>query len=227
MMKNKYDYKNMLIFSGVIFLLSLGVTLVAWQKVPADAQIPIHWNAQGEVDNYGSKTFGLLIGPGLVLGVSLLLAFFPRVEPRGENLLQSQKAYKVVWGLVLVFMLGLHLITTSAALGKNINMATMMSFALGVLFMAIGNYMGKIRSNFMFGIRTPWALSSEVSWNKTHRLGGRLFFLVGLLVFASAFLQRGNLSFGLLIGGLFITLVLTYAYSYWVWKQDEDRNEIS
>ena len=226
-MKNKLDNKNMLIFSGVVFLVALAVTAFAWTKVPADAQIPIHWNAKGEVDGYGSKTFGLLMGPGLVLGLSLLLAFVPRMEPRGENLLRSQKAYKVVWGFILIFMLGLHLITTSAALGTNINMASMMSYAMGILFMAIGNYMGKIRSNFMFGIRTPWALSSEVSWNKTHRLGGRLFFFVGLLVFVSAFLKRGDLSFGLLIGGLFLTLILTYAYSYWVWKQDEGRKEIS
>lgn len=225
-MKNKYDYKNMLIFSGAIFLIAVGVTIFAWAKVPADAQIPIHWNAQGEVDNYGSKTLGLLMGPGLIFFLSMLLAFIPRIEPRIENLQQSQKACKVVWVFIVLFMLGLHLITTSAALGKSINMATMMSFAIGILFMAIGNYMGKIRSNFMFGIRTPWALSSEKSWNKTHRLGGRLFFLIGLLVFVSAFLQRGNLSFGLLIGGIFVILIVTYAYSYWVWKQDEDRKSV-
>ena len=225
-MKNKYDYKNILIFSGAIFLVAAAVTLFAWAKVPSDAQIPIHWNVQGEVDDYGSKTFGLLIGPSMILFLSILLAIIPRIEPRIENLRQSQKAYKVVWGFIVIFMLGLHLITTSAALGQSINMATMMSFAMSVLFMAIGNYMGKIRSNFMFGIRTPWALSSEVSWNKTHRLGGRLFFFIGLIVFVSAFFQRGDLSFGLMIGGLFITLILTFSYSYWVWKQDEERKEI-
>jgi uncharacterized membrane protein len=226
-MKNKPNYKNMLFFSGIVFLIALAVTIFTWAKVPADAQIPIHWNVQGEVDNYASKALGLLIGPGVILLLSLLLAFVPRMEPRIENLQQSQKAYQVVWGFMVVFMLGLHLVTTAAALGKDINIATMMSFAMGVLFMTIGNYMGKIRSNFIFGIRTPWALSSEESWNKTHRLGGRLFFLVGLFVFVSAFLQRGELSFGLLIGGLFIILILTYAYSYWVWKQNENRKSVS
>mgnify|MGYP002640019800 CR=1 FL=1 len=227
MMKNKYDYKGILAFSAAIFLVAVAVTVFAWGKVPADAQIPIHWNAQGEVDNYGSKAFGLLMGPGLIFFLSLLLAFIPRMEPRIENLQQSQKAYKVVWVFVVLLMLVLHLITTTAALGKIINIAIMMSFAIGILFMAIGNYLGKIRSNFMFGIRTPWALSSEVSWNKTHRLGGRLFFLIGLLVFLSAFLKNGELSFGLLIGGAFVILILTYAYSYWVWKQDDERKAIS
>lgn len=226
-MKNRYDYKNMLVFSGVIFTLAVTITIFAWSKIPADAQIPIHWNVQGEVDNYGSKTLGLLLGPGVTFLLSLLLAFVPRIEPRIENLQQSQKAYKIVWALLLLFMLGLHLMTTAIALGKDVNIATVMSFGLGILFMALGNYMGKIRSNFMFGIRSPWSLSSEISWNKTHRLGGRLFFLVGLLVFVSAFFQRGELSFGLLLGGLFITLVFVYIYSYWVWKQDKDRKDIS
>ncbi len=226
-MKKKYDNKSMLVFSGVIFLLAVAVTIFAWAKVPADAKIPVHWNAQGEVDNYGGKAFGLLMGPGLIFFLSLLLAFIPRMEPRVENLQQSQKAYKVVWFFVVLLMLVLHLITTAVALGKTINMTMVMSFAMGILFMAIGNYMGKIRSNFMFGIRTPWALSSEASWNKTHRLGGRLFFLVGLMVFLSAFLQRGELSFGLLIGGVFVILIFTYSYSYWVWKQDGDRKALS
>ena len=63
---NKHDYKNIPIFSGVIFLLTIALTIWAWGKVPNDAQIPIHWNIKGEVDNYGSKTFGLLMGPGMV-----------------------------------------------------------------------------------------------------------------------------------------------------------------
>ncbi len=226
-MKKEYDNKSMLVFSGVIFLLAVAVTIFAWSKVPSDARIPVHWNAQGDVDNYGGKVFGLLMGPGLIFFLSLLLAFIPRMEPRVENLQQSQKAYKVVWFFVVLLMLVLHLITTAVALGKTINMTMIMSFAMGILFMAIGNYMGKIRSNFMFGIRTPWALSSEASWNKTHRLGGRLFFLVGLMVFLSAFLQRGELSFGLLIGGVFVILIFTYSYSYWVWKQDDDRKALS
>lgn len=226
-MKNKYDYKNILLFSGAIFLLATVITIVAWEKVPNDAQVPVHWNIEGEVDSYGNKTFGLLLGPGLILFIAILLAFVPRMEPRIENLQQSQKAYKSFWGVLLVFMLALHIVTTSAAMGLPVNMTTMMAFMMGVLFMAIGNYLGKIRSNFMFGIRTPWALSSEESWNKTHRLGGRLFFVVGLLVFVSGIFQQGALTFGLLLGGLFASVIFLFGYSYWVWKQDENRKSIS
>ncbi len=222
MMKNKFDYKGILIFSGVIFLLALLVTVYAWGIVPDDAQIPFHWNIQGEVDNYASKPVGLLLSPGLIVALTLLLAIVPRIEPRLENLQQSQKAYRIVWGGVLVMMLALHLITISAALGHEENVPMLMAFLMGALFMAIGNYLGKIRSNFMFGIRTPWTLSSELSWNRTHRLGGWLFFATGLLTFLSGFYLSGSLTFSILFGGLFLSLPILFGYSYWMWKQDEN-----
>lgn len=222
-MKNKNDQKSMLIFSGVIFVLSISITLFAWQKIPNDALVPAHWNIQGEVDRYASKTAGLLIGPGTILLLSILLAFLPRMEPRFENLQQSQKAYKVVWAVILLFMMTLHLITILAALNNTINIAMLMAFLLGILFMAIGNYLGKIRSNFMFGIRTPWTLASDEAWNKTHRLGGWLFFTTGLLTFLSGFFHSGKLTFSLLFGGLFLSLLILFGYSYWVWKKEEDQ----
>jgi uncharacterized membrane protein len=104
-------------------------------------------------------------------------------------------------------------------------MSAAMAFLLGILFMAIGNYLGKVRSNFMFGIRTAWTLSSEISWNKTHRLGGWLFFITGLLVFLSGLWRNGELTFGLLFAGTLSSVILLFGYSYWVWKSDEERTE--
>ncbi|MBT3190323.1 MAG: SdpI family protein [Anaerolineae bacterium] len=224
-MKYKSDYKNILIFSGVIFLFAIALTIWAWDKVPNDAQIPVHWNAKGEVDGYRGKTIGLLMGPATVFFLSILLAFLPRIDPRLKNLQQSQKAYEIVWGGVVLFMAILHLITILSVLGYAINMSAAMAFLLGILFMAIGNYLGKVRSNFMFGIRTAWTLSSEISWNKTHRLGGWLFFITGLLVFLSGLWRNGELTFGLLFAGTLSSVILLFGYSYWVWKSDEERTE--
>ncbi|HIE25035.1 MAG TPA: DUF1648 domain-containing protein, partial [Anaerolineales bacterium] len=170
-MKNKSDYENMLIFSGGIFLFTLALTIWAWGKIPADAQIPFHWNIEGEIDKYASKAVGLLVGPFTVFSLALLLIFIPRMEPRQENFAQSQKAYKVIVGGVLIFVSGLHLFAILTALGYEIDIVKVMAFSLGILFMAIGNYLGKSRSNFTLGIRTPWTLSSERAWNKTHRFG--------------------------------------------------------
>ena len=220
MNENKNNFRGMLLLSAVVLLLALAVTAWAWAEIPTDVQIPVHWNAQGEVDRYGSKAAGLLMGPGMLLFLTVLLAFVPRMEPRLKNLQQSQKAYKAVWAALLIFMAILHLITVRAALGYAVDMTAVMGYLMGVLFMAIGNFLGKIRSNFMFGIRTPWTLSSDLAWNKTHRLGGWLFFIVGALVFVSGFFHSGPLTFGLLLVGLLGSVVFLYGYSYWVWKQD-------
>ena len=223
MTKNNFNYKGILSFSGVVFLLAVLVTIFSWAKIPNNAQIPFHWNINGEVDNYANKTLGLLIGPGMIIFITLLLAIVPRFEPRLENLQQSQKAYEAVWRGVLIMLFALHLVSIYAALGNEENMPMLMAFLMGVLFMAIGNYLGKIRSNFMFGIRTPWTLSSEIAWNKTHRLGGLLFVATGLITFLSGFFRSGRLTFGLLFGGLFLSLPVLFGYSYWIWKHDEGK----
>jgi uncharacterized membrane protein len=223
MMQNKHSYKNILLFSGMVFLFTLLVTAFAWNKIPSDAPVPLHWNINGEVDRYGTKTVGLFFAPVLILLLTALLTFAPRLEPRLENLQQSQKAYRIVWGGILAFMAIIHLITVLAVLGYPVHLPMLMAFLVGILFMAIGNYMGKIRSNFMFGIRTPWTLSSENVWNKTHRIGGRLFFLVGLCVFLSGFSRRGELIFGFLTLSLLGVVLFLYGYSYWIWKQDKER----
>ena len=224
-MKNKNDYKSILIFSGVIFFFTLLLTIWAWGKIPADTQVPIHWNIKGEVDRYGSKTVGLLVGPITVFFLTMLLLFIPRMEPRQENFAQSQKAFKIIIGGVLLFVAGLHIFTILTTLGYDIDISSTMAFGLGILFMAIGNYLGKIRSNFMLGIRTPWTLSSEKSWNKTHRLGGWLFFFTGFFVFSSGFFHNAEVTFALLFGGLFGSIALLFGYSYWIWREDDRRDE--
>ena len=97
----------------------------------------------------------------------------------------------------------------------------MMAFLMGALFMVIGNYLGKVRSNFIFGIRTPWTLSSEDAWDKTHRLGGWLFFVTGLLIFLSGLFSENGWIFVMLLGGFFLAIIFLFGYSYWIWKQDK------
>lgn len=85
--------------------------------------------------------------------------------------------------------------------------------------MLMGNYMGKIRNNWFVGIRNPWTLSSENVWNKTHRLGGFLFTIFGLLVVLSSLTPK--LTYGVLIGGLAIIVVGTTLYSYFEYQAEK------
>ena len=56
-------------------------------------------------------------------------------------------------------------------LGWRFNFLRLLAPALGVLFYGIGVLMGKARLSWFAGIRTPWTLSNEEVWDRTHEMG--------------------------------------------------------
>ena len=115
----------------------------------------------GQVDGYAPKTIGLLMLPLIAAGVAALLAVIPRVEPRRANLERSGKAYGAIWvGVMTLFGL-VHLLTVAVALGATVDMPRLILIGVGALFVVIGNYLPKVRPNYLMGIRTPWTLTSD------------------------------------------------------------------
>ncbi len=220
--QNNADLRGVLIFSAIILALMFLISFWAWMQIPAGTQVPIHWNVQGEVDGYGSKFWGLLLQPLITTGIVLLFAAIPRLEPRRQNLLRSIKAYTRFWVAFIVFMLVLHLALVAATLGYGLQIGLIVPLMVGVLFVVIGNYMGKIRSNFMMGIRTPWTLSSELAWNKTHRLGGKLFMLTGAVTILAALFGSPEATFMIMMAGVFGIFLVAFPYSYIIWKNDPE-----
>ncbi|MCB0033631.1 MAG: SdpI family protein [Anaerolineales bacterium] len=221
MNKNKMlNIRNLVIFSGLILVAMFVLSAWAWVQIPADQPVPVHWGINGEPDRYGSKFEGLLLMPLIYTAVCALLAVVPRIDPRGNNILRSGKAYGALWIAMMLFFLILHVVLILNTLGINAPVDMVIPIGVGALFVVIGNYMGKVRRNYMFGIRTPWTLASELSWNKTHRLGGRLFVLLGLVMIASAAFATGMVTFVIMFAGIIGMLIGVFAYSYVVWKQD-------
>ncbi|MEZ4659078.1 MAG: SdpI family protein [Caldilineaceae bacterium] len=217
---NSGHLNKMVLFSAVVIGVMFLLAAWAWVQIPEGAQIPVHWGLNGTADRYGGKFEGLLLPPLITLGIALLMAVIPRLDPRGENIARSPQAYKAIWVGILLFMLAIHAIAILAALGWSVNIGRIVGSMVGILFIVLGNYMGKIRSNYTMGIRTPWTLASELSWNKTHRLGGKLFVTLGVLVVIVALLGQSALTFYIMISGLLITVIAVFAYSYVVWKND-------
>jgi uncharacterized membrane protein len=174
------------------------------------------------VDRYGSRLEGLIALPLVTLGVSLLLAFLPRVEPRRQHLLQSARAYNAVWIATLAVLAGLHAAVLFTGVGYAVPVGTIALALVAVLLLVMGNYFGKVRSNFFFGIRTPWTLTSERSRDRTHRLGGRLFAGLGALVLLA--MPFGSQVAGvLLLAGVLLVVPVIFVYSYLVWRDDSGR----
>ena len=215
--------KNFLVMGIVFSLAMLAVSAYAWWQLPPDARVPAHWNAAGEVDRYAGKAEGLLLLPAVAVGLFALLTLILKIEPRKLNLEQSATAYTATGICLGGILLLLHVMVVAVALGFKVNAVVVIAAATGVLFMVIGNYMGKIRSNFMFGVRTPWTLSSELSWNKTNRLAGKLLMALGLLMLILAFSGTTGMLLICSVGGLLMAIVaVSCIYSYLVWRNDPE-----
>lgn len=218
------NVRPMILVSVAVVAVMLVASTWAWFQLPADAQVPIHWGADGQPDDWADKTVGLFLMPAIAAGVALLLALIPRFEPRRANLERSAKSYGAVWIGVMLLLGGLHLLAISVALGAEMDLTRIVFVSVGLLFVVIGNYLPKVRPNYMMGIRTPWTLASDLSWTKTHRVGGRLFVIEGIALAGLGLLGvTGTPLVGAMIGAIVVLLVVTFTYSYQVWKLDPEK----
>jgi uncharacterized membrane protein len=182
-------------------------------------QVPSHWNERGEIDAYSGKTFAVLFFPGLTLGIYLLMMFLPRLDPLRKNYPSFSTAYYWIRTVLVVFFSGLYLFTIWTALGGDLKINNFIIPAISILFIVIGILLPKVKKNYFVGIRTPWTLASEETWNKTHSLGGKLFVLTGLLTLLSPFLSEKPMTF--LIFTVIEAVIIVFVYSYLIYKKVE------
>ncbi len=217
--KNGLNLKTTWLISSLLIVLMVGLSAWAWVQLPADASLPVHWNAAGEADRYGGKAEALLLLPAVTVGVLLLFNLIRYIDPLRANIERSGQAYRAVLLGTLFFMAVLHTGAVLSALGYPINIGLLAAPAVGLMFVVIGNYMGKIRRNYMFGVRTPWTLASELAWNKTHRITGKLFVISGLLIIGAS-LWSSTIAFFTMMASVVGTVLFAMVYSYIVWKND-------
>ncbi len=216
--------RSFAVFSALVVGALLVLSGWAWLQLPADAQVPIHWGADGQANGYASKTVGLFLLPLTTAGVAALFWLIPVIEPRRANLEKSGKAFSAIAVGVVVLLAAIDVLVVAAALGADIDMTLIAFVGIGLLFVVIGNYLPKVRSNYLVGIRTPWTLTSERAWDRTHRLGGRLFVLEGIVLILLGLIQPApGILVGAIVVGIAALLVVLFAYSYRVWKSDPAR----
>jgi uncharacterized membrane protein len=189
----------------------------AWPRLPA--QIPTHWNLQGEVDGHGNKFVGLLLLPFTVLGLYILMLLLPLFDPGRANYHNFAKTYNMLRLGFVTFMAVFYAATVAAAFGRHVDITSVAFLGMAVLFFVIGNFMGKIRPNWFVGVRTPWTLSSKLSWDKTHRLAGWLFLLMGAMHAVVAFVHNAW-TFAAMVTFDAICLLWIVVYSYLVYRSD-------
>ena len=201
----------------LLIALMFGAALVVWPSAPSD--IPVHWNASGQVDRYGGRFEGLLLLPLVALGLYLLMRYLPNIDPGRLNYVRFGGAYTAIRAGVLLLMAGIYAMVIAWVLGSPVDMSRAVPLAVGALFVLFGSVLGQVQPNWFVGIRTPWTLSSTESWSRTHRLGGRLFVALGVLFAVTGAFKLGPFGY-VAVGAATAGIVVLVVYSYFVWKRD-------
>jgi uncharacterized membrane protein len=191
-----------------------------WSGAPD--RIPIHWDLNGQVDGYGGKFSGLVLLPLISLGTYAFLLVLPRIDPGKANYMGFTGAYTAIRVSVLGVLVVIYAATIRSIQAHSLDMGSVAPLALSALIVVLGSVMGKLRPNWFVGVRTPWTLSSKIAWVRTHRAGGWVFVVTGLLS-AAACLVSNRAGFWVMSVGLLGGGVALIVYSHWVWRNDPDK----
>ncbi|NJD51922.1 MAG: SdpI family protein [Candidatus Methanoperedens sp.] len=178
--------KSEIVIIGIV-LLSFGIGIYVYPEMPE--KIASHWNAQGEVDGYMSKFWGIFLMPIISVGLFLLFVIIPGIDPYKSNIEKFRKYYDNFIIVIILFLFYIYLLTIFWNMGFRYNMITLLSPAFAILFYYSGVLIENAKMNWFIGIRTPWTLSSEKVWDKTHKIGGKLFKIAGIIAFAGILFQ--------------------------------------
>ena len=176
-MKNKNAF--------IISVISFAGICAVYSYLPE--QIPLHWNAAGEIDNYGAK-WNIFWMAALPVVMTLFFEILPKIDPRKDSYQKHSGAFSWITWITVILFIVISWITVAVSKGMNLNMSRIILIILGISFLGMGNFMGQLRQNYFVGIRTPWTLSNEIIWKKTHRRGAVVFALMGLMLLISILL---------------------------------------
>ena len=204
-------------FGLVIAALAVAISIWAYPSLPP--QVATHWDLRGTPDGFSSRLVAVAIGPLLIVGITLLFNVLPKFDPRRENYVKFLNTYWLFANTVTAFMLIIHAVVIATGLGYSVRVDRLMPLFIGLLFVVIGNYLARVEPNWFVGIRTPWTLSSDTVWRKTHRTGGWLMVLGGLALASGAFLSAAML-LPLLIVTIAVVAVIPIVQSYILWKRE-------
>jgi uncharacterized membrane protein len=198
----------------LIAALSAAVSIWAYPRLPES--VPTHWNLRGEPDGYSSRLVAALIMPAAILVLTGIFQVLPRIDPRRVNYDRFRDTYWLLVNGILAYMLALHVTLTAIGMGAAIELTRVITVGGGAMFVLLGNFLGRVESNWFIGIRTPWTLSSDTVWRKTHRTAAWLFVAGGIIVIVTGLLRpRGHVGFLGVTAALVVVVPVIQSYVLW------------
>lgn len=199
----------------IIIIFSFLIGIYFYPQMPETTAS--HWNFKGEVDGYMPKFWGMFLMPLISAVMLLLFIFIPKIDPLKENIEKFRKYYDGFVALIILFLFYLYVLTILWNIGVRFDMGRLIAPAFSILFYYIGILTENAKRNWFIGIRTPWTLSNEKVWDKTHKIGGKLFKIAGLIALLTVFFPDFAIFFVLI--PVILISVYTIVYSYLEFKK--------
>jgi uncharacterized membrane protein len=202
----------------VVVAAALALSLLVYPHLPE--QVPVQWGVSGQIERWGQRWEGAFALPLLMLVMWGALRFLPRTDPRAENYAKMQSTYDVLVNAALTVFLVMHAMILGVALGYDLPLERLMPALAGALFVVLGNVLPRARSNWWFGIRTPWTLSNDRVWARTHRVGGYAMTAAGILVVLGAIALPAPWAFYAFLAAAVPAAAGPVIYSYFAWRKE-------
>jgi immunity protein, SdpI family len=205
-------------FGLVVAALAVAASVWAFPRLPDT--VATHWNLRGEPDGFSPRFWAVAFMPLLILGTTALFNVLPKLDPRRANYDRFIDSYWLIANAVIALLLVAHALVVGSGLGYEVQVDRLLPVGLGLFLAFLGNYLTRVEPNWFVGIRTPWTLSSDTVWRKTHRTGGWMLVVGGLVVTLGAFLPRERF-FPLMIATIVIATAVPVVQSYVLWKREK------
>ncbi len=169
-------------FPFICLAVMLAFSVNVYGQLPDE--VPVHWNAAGEVDGTTSPIIAAVILPLVALLMVPMFSIIRAVDHDARD--KFERTFYLIRNLTIVFMAAIHVAILSNAAGWGFEMARALGFGIGLVFLLLGSTLSRIQPNGMIGIRTPRTLSNDAIWKRTHEVGGRALFGIGLVMLAAS-----------------------------------------
>ena len=202
--------------SCLIVLLPMLFGIIMWNELPDT--MTTHWGMDGNADGFSGKAFAVFGQPLLLLALHLVCLLFTLFDKKQKE--QNPKALRMIFWIIPATSVLVNGIMYRSAFGKEFDLTLFMPVLLGIMFIFLGNYLPKVKQNRTLGIKVTWALHNEENWNKTHRFGGKVWVVGGIIALCSVFLPFSAMLW-VMICVVVTVVILPCIYSYCIYKQHQ------
>ncbi|GLU43451.1 SdpI family protein [Allomuricauda sp. NBRC 101325] len=202
-----------------IVLLPFVYLAYIWNQLPQE--VPLHYNMKGEIDRYGDKSELIMIPFMLPLLIYVILLVVPYIDPKKQIQKMGNKYHSLKLVLTLITSV-LALFILYSTKGGSLSNPNFIFVIIGVMYLIFGNYFKTLKANYFIGIRTPWTLESEYVWKETHKLGGKVWFVGGIVAIISSLVLSVETNFKVFMGITVIIALIPIIYSYMLFKKQKE-----